>query len=238
MTTTAPIPLNRLRGRSRPGPPRLLGEIGDRLEPGVREHRQRQREHELVPRRRHAERQPARQGAAGEEQREAEHDEQQLRDEIEQRHRDPEGVEPRAPHEPRRRDQGDQHGAGDRVARMARDRVDAEREPEVVREEQRRQRDHDQVVEEEHPAGEEAREVVERNPDEGRRASRLADRRRPLRVRQRHDQEERPDDPEDRRRESERVQRDDPEGEVDRGGDLAVGDRGESRSVEGPFQAG
>jgi hypothetical protein len=42
----------------------------------------------------------------------------------------------------------------------------------------------------------------------------------------------------DRRCEAERVQCDDPEGEVDRGGDLAVGDRKERRSVEDALQAG
>ena len=47
-------------------------------------------------------------------------------------------------------------------------RVPAERVPHVVRHEERRERDHDQVVEEEHPAGEEPERVVERAADEGR----------------------------------------------------------------------
>ena len=66
-----------------------------------------------------------------------------------------------------------------------------------MRHEERRERDHDQVVEEEHPAGEEAGEVVERDADERRGAARLADRRRPLRVRERDDEEEQADDAED-----------------------------------------
>ena len=119
---------------------------------------------------------------------------------------------------------------------MARDRVDAECEAEVVREEQRRERDHDQVVEEEHPAGEEAGEVVERDPDERRSAAGLADRRRPLGVRERDDEEEQPDDAEHDGREAERVQRDDAEREVDRRRDLAVGDRRERGRVEHTLQ--
>src|SRR5581483_220273 len=113
-----------------------------------------------------------------------------------------------------------------------------DREAEIVAEEERRQRDDDQVVEEEHPAGEEAGEVVEGDADERRGAARLADGRRSLRVRERHDDEEQPDNAEHGGRQAERVQRDDPEREVDRGGDLPVGDGGERRRVERPLQAG
>jgi len=105
-----------------------------------------------------------------------------------------------------------------------------------MREEQRRQRDHDQVVEEEHPPGEEAGEVVERNPDERGCAAGRADRSRPLGIRERDDQKQEADDAEHRRREAERVQRDDPESEVDRRGDLPVRDGGERGRIEDPLQ--
>jgi len=110
--------------------------------------------------------------------------------------------------------------------------VHAEREPEVVREEEGRERDHDQVVEEERPAREEPGEVVESDPHEGRGAARLADRGRPLGVRQRHDEEEHADNAEHLRREPERMQGDDAEREVERRRHLAVRNGGEHRSVE------
>ena len=42
-----------------------------------------------------------------------------------------------------------------------------------MRDEERRERDHDQVVEEERPAGDESSRIVERPPDEGGRAAGL-----------------------------------------------------------------
>jgi hypothetical protein len=102
-----------------------------------------------------------------------------------------------------------------------------ERSREVVGKEQRRQRDHDQVVQEERPAGQEADQVVERPPDERGGAAHLRDRRRSLGVRHRHEQEEHADGEEHRGREAEGVEGDDAEREVDRRGDLAVRDREE-----------
>src|SRR5205823_936718 len=115
--------------------------------------------------------------------------------------------------------------------------LDLQRARDVVRQEERGQRDHDQVVEEQRPAGEEAEEVVERLAHEGRRAAGLRDRRGALGVRERDEQEERADEEEHDRREPERVQRDDPEGEVDRRRDLSVGDRERRRSVSRPRPA-
>ena len=126
--------------------------------------------------------------------------------------------------------------AVDQVPRVAAERVDLEGACHVVRQEQRRERDHDQVVEEERPAGEEAGEVVERAADEGRCAARLRNRGRALCVRERDDEEESADQGQHLGREAERVQRDDPEREVDRGGDLAVRDREERGRVEHPLE--
>ncbi len=221
-----------------PGPAHFLGVVRDRLEAGVREHRERQRERDLMPRRRRPERRAVRERAAGEQQREAEDDEEDLRDEIEQRNGDAEAVEPRAAREPRERDEADDDAADDHVPRMTRDRVDPERDAEVVREEERGERDDDEVVEEEDPAGDEAGEVVERDPHEGGGAAGLADRGRALGIRQRDDEEEHPDHAEHSGGEPEGVERDDAEGEVDRGGDLAVRHRREGRRVERPLQVG
>jgi hypothetical protein len=101
-----------------------------------------------------------------------------------------------------------------------------------VRQEERGERDHDQVVEEERPAGDEAGQVVDRAPNERGGAARLRQRRRRFCVRQRDEQEEQADAKENERREAERVQGDDAEREVDRRRDLAVGDREERAGVE------
>src|SRR5438876_1535494 len=132
----------------------------------------------------------------------------------------------------RERDQHDRAHRDEDVPRLAAQRVHVQRRRQVVRHEERREGDDDQVVEEERPAREEAGEVVEGDPDERRRAARLPDRGRPFGVRKRDEQEEEADEPEHERREAERVQGDDPEREVDRGGDLTVGDRGQRRGVE------
>src|SRR5439155_13328712 len=101
------------------------------------------------------------------------------------------------------------------------------------RQEERRERSDDQVVEEERPACDEAGEVVEGAPDERSRAAGLAQLGGPLGVRERDDQEEDAGGEQDLGREPERVQRDDPEREVDRRGDLAVG-HGEQRGAAEP----
>ena len=138
--------------------------------------------------------------------------------------------------EPDERDASNHEAADDDVPRP----VDLREEGagDVVRHEQRRQRDHDQVVEEQHPAGDEPPEVVERDADERGGAAGLADRRRPLRVRERDDEEEHAGGEQDERRKAQRVERDDAQGEVDRRRDLPVGDREQRRSVEDPLQAG
>ena len=75
---------------------------------------------------------------------------------------------------------------------------------EVVRDEQRGQRDHDQVVEEQRPTRDEPDEVVERPPREGLRAAGLGHRGRALGVRERDDEEEQAGEGEDDGRQAER----------------------------------
>ena len=92
--------------------------------------------------------------------------------------------------EPDGGDAEDHADGDDEIPRRLPQVGDAERGSEVVGQEDRGERDHDQVVEEERPAGQEAEHVVVRPPHERRRAAGLRDRRRPLGVRQRDDQEE------------------------------------------------
>ena len=167
----------------------------------------------------------------------AEQHEQELRRQVEPGHDETGGVELRAPHEPDGRDREDHGHRDDDVPRRVAQRLDPERRAEVVRQEDGRERDHDQVVEEERPAGEEAVDVVVGAPDERRRAAGLRERRRRLGVRERDDQEEDARAEEDERREAERIGGDDPEREVERRGDLAVGDREERRRVEHALEA-
>ena len=216
-------------------PARLLREIRDGLESRVREHRQRDREKERMPRRRGPERRSGLQCVCREEQREAEAHDQQLCAQVDERDQERPAVQPRAVDQADHCDPRDHEAADDDVPRPVHSRK--ERPGYVVRDEQRRERDHDQVVEEEDPAGDETPEVVEGDPDEGCRASGLADRRGPLGVRERDDEEQEPGREQDRGREAEGVQRDDPEREVDRRRDLAVGDREERRSAEDALQA-
>jgi hypothetical protein len=220
-----------------PGLTGLLREVGNGLEPREREHRERQRERELVPRGRDSERDAFRERVRREEEREPEHDEQELRGEVEARDGKAGAVQLRAAGEAEARDAEDDGDGDDDVPRRLPQRVDAKRRAQVVRQKQGRKRDHDHVVEEERPAGEEAERVVVGAPDEGRGAARLRDRRRALRVRERDDEKEDPRAEEDERRQAERVGGDDPEREVEGRGDLAVRDREERRCVERALEA-
>ena len=183
---------------------RLLGEVRNRLEPGVGEHRERQREREVAPVLAAREAEPVDERGRREQEREPEHDEQRLHDEVEERDGERPEVESRAPEDPDPGDHHDDRAADDRVpGRLAQGRL-AERPGEVVRHEERRERHDDEEVEEEHPSGHESGEVVERASDERRRAARLGQRRRPLRVRERDEDEHGARDEENERRQPER----------------------------------
>jgi hypothetical protein len=163
---------------------------------------------------------------------EPEGDQHELGQHVEGRHERSDRVHRRAADEPDRAHRDDHADADDDVPGVAVERTDLQGACQVVRHEERRERDHDQVVEEEHPARHEAGQVVVGPPNEGRGPARLRERRGRLRVRQRDDEEQKPDAEEHERREADGVERDDPEREVDRGGDLAVGDREERAGVE------
>ena len=100
---------------------------------------------------------------------------------------------------------------------------------EVVRHEERRDRDRDDVVEHLRPGGPERDELVERAPREARRPAGLGEEHRPLGVGRGRAGEDQPRDDEDERREPERDRRGDAERVVDRRADVPVGGREERR---------
>ena len=220
-------------GQRLAGLPRLGRVVGDRLETRVGQHRERECERQLAPARRRADLE----ALAREHEHPAEHDQEYVRRQRDPRDDDRDAVHLRAPHEPARREPEDHEHADQCVPGPPREAAPADRGADVVRREQAGERDDDQVVEEQHPAGDEAERVVERAPDERGCAAGLRDRGRSLRVRRGDDEEEGADDQQDDRCQPERVERDDAEREVQRGPDLAVGHRRERGRPEGALQA-
>ena len=221
-----------------PGPARLLGEVGHRLQARVREHRERQGKRQLGPARGRADLDTPRQGVRREEQGKAEQDDQQLRHEVEHRHADSGRVETRSPEQAHDGDGADRGYTDDDVPRVSLQCVDLQRPTEVVRQEERGEHDDDEVVEEQHPAGAEAGKVVEGLAHERGRAAGLRDRRDALRVGEGDHEEEQPRQQQHLGREPERVAGDDAQREVDRRRDLAVGDREQRRGAEDSLQRG
>ena len=93
--TTSPIAEKRL-GAASAQLARLLGQVGDGLEPRVGEHGERKREREVVPGRGDAEVGSLRERVGRDDEREAEDDEQELRREVEPGDDEAGGVELRA----------------------------------------------------------------------------------------------------------------------------------------------
>ena len=214
----------------------LGGEVGDGLEPGVREHCHRDCEGDRAPGRRGPQVGALPEVVEREEERQAEDDEQQLRGQCDACDRDREPIEARTADESNRGDDEDDSDPDEDVGRALRQSFPADRMAQVVRDEERRERDHDQVVEEDRPTRQEAQLVVERPPDERRGAAGLGKRGGSLGVRERDDQEQRADPEQDPGREAERLERDDPEREEERGRDLPEGDRGQRGSLEDALQ--
>ena len=119
-----------------------------------------------------------------------------------------------------------QDGHGDRRTLAARERVRiAEGAEQVVRQEERRERDRDHVVEHRRPAGDEPDQVVEGPAREGRRTARLGDGGPALGVGGRRQREQEAGGQEHHRRHRERIDGGQPQRVVQRAADLAVGDR-------------
>ena len=101
-------------------------------------------------------------------------------------------MQPCPPGEPHDADHRDRRDRDHDVPRPVAQRVRPERRADVVRQEQRRERDHDQVVEEERPPGHEAEQVVVRAPRERLGTAGLRDRSGSLGVRERDEAEDDP----------------------------------------------
>ena len=161
-------------------------------------------------------------------------DEQELRREVDDGERDRE-LRRLLDADDVQRHEDDDHDAphddvpGVRVQRLPEDR-------EVVRDEERRDGDGDDVDEHLRPARDEADELVERVPREARGAARLGVARGALGVGRGGRREDDAGDDEDERRQAERVERREPERVVDRGADVAVGGREERGRAEGALE--
>ena len=119
-----------------------------------------------------------------------------------------------------------------RPGEVARDRL------QVVRHRDRRQGDHDQVVDQDRPAGDEGDQLVEGVAGEGRGAAALAEHRPALDVGERGQAEEQAGGEEDQRRQPEAAVGDDAEREVDREADRRVGGGEQRRDAEAALRSG
>ncbi len=212
----------------------LLREVGDRLDPRVGDHRHRDREEELAPGRRHAPVDVLLQDRRAEDEDEADDHEQELRGEVDEREQD---VDPSGlldPDDVQQHERGDHDGADDDVPGVVPKRRPEDRE--VVRDEERRDGDRDDVVQHLGPGRPEADELVEGVAREARRPAGLRVAHRPLRVGRGGRREDDPGDDEDERGQAKRERRCDAEGVVDGRADVAVGRREERRGPEHTLQ--
>ncbi len=203
---------------------RLLGHVRDRLDPGVGDHPDRDRDQEVVPGRGNAERHVVDQRLGREHQDRADQHEQHLGHEVRDGERD---VEPGGlldPDDVDHAQHGDHADAEDDVAGRAA-QVVPEEPADVVRHEERRDGDRDRVVEHLAPGGEERPELVEGVPRERGGAAGLGVHGGGLGVGRGRQVEDHAGDQEDHRRQAEGEGRDQAERVVDRRADVAVGRR-------------
>ena len=219
------------RGDDEPGGPRdrlrgvlgLLGHVGDRLDPGVGDHPDRDPEREVAPGRGDAEVDVVDQDLRAEHQDDADPDQHDLGGEVGDRE---DQVEFRRLLGAADVDQGegaDQHRAGDHVARRVPERLPED--VQVMGHEVGRDRDRDRVVQHLAPGGDEADELVEGVAGEARGAAGLRVHHGRLGIGGGGRGEDQPGDHEGDRREAEGEGGGDAERVVDRGADVAVGGR-------------
>ncbi len=122
-------------------------------------------------------------------------------------------------------EQRDDDQAAEDVVGVVLERAESGERAEVVRHEERRDRDREDVVEAQRPAGEERDDVVEGVARERGGAARFGEHRGALGVRFGGQREQTAGEHEHQRREPERVRGDEAERVVDRGADVAVGGR-------------
>ena len=218
-------------GTSLAGVARLLGHVRDGLDPGVGDHRDREREDQLREARRHAEVDLVDQHRRVEDQHRAEHDQRDLgargRASARKMFSLADSPSPRMLSSGEQRDHRD--AADDVPGRVAQRR---EERAEVVRHEEGADRDREDVVERQRPAGEERDDLVEGVAGEGGGAARLGEHRRALGVGLRGEGEQAAGEDEDHRRQAQRVGGDQAERVVDRGADVAVGGGEQPRDAD------
>ena len=152
---------------------------------------------------------------------EAEGDDRELAEEVDDREHEVDGYRVLDPADVDEREQRDDDGGAGDVPRRALEAVPGDA-PGVVRREERRDRDRDDVVEHLRPGREERPLLVEGAAREQRRATRLGVHRGRLGVGRGGAVEQRAGQQEDERREARRKGRDEPERVVDRRADVAV----------------
>src|SRR6266540_1423804 len=147
--------------------PSLLRKVGNGLDSCVSDYPDRNREEEVRPNRRHSERDVARQNVRVEDEREADHYEEKLRREIDYREADVQARRLAQADDVQPNEEDDHHGPPDDVPGVFSQRPPKDRE--VVGDEERRDRDGDDVVEHLRPGGPEDRgdpkRVVDRRAD-------------------------------------------------------------------------
>ena len=215
---------------------RLLRHVRDRLDAGVGNHRHRDRDHEVVPAGRDAEVDVGLQHVRREHRDQADRDQQRLRAQVGQRQEDVEAGRLLHAHDVQRHQQQHYDRAAVDVVGVG---VQVPARPElgqVVRHEDRRDRDRDGVVQHLRPAGEERDRLVEGVPRERRRAAGLGEPGGGLRVGDGREEEDGARDEERDRGQAQRVGGDQAQRVVDRRPDVAVGRREQRRRPEDSVQ--
>ena len=214
---------------------RLLGEGRDGLDARVRDHRNRDREQEMPPRRSDSPVQVRREDDVRmEDEREADHHEQQLRGEVDDGEEDVQARGLADPDDVQHHEQRDDAHSADDVPRVLAQRAPEDRE--VVRHEERRDGDRDDVVQHLRPRCPEGHELVERVAREARGAACLRVAHRSFRVRRSGGGEDETADDEDERCQPERDSGDEAERVVDRRAHVSVRRREERRRPEHAFE--
>ena len=213
--------------------PHLARQSGGGLQARERDRGDRQGEDESRPRRRAAEMDRPKQRVRVEEQRQAEHDDQQLQQEIaDHQHCDPPGTTTAET-----ADVGEHHPRDERQRQQQRLGPVAQRMPEHAQVLGRRvggDGDQDRVVQQDRPTGDEADELVERVSREHGRSTAILVQGRALDVGERGEREEQRGEQEHERRQAEGVTGDHAQREVDRAGKRRVDDREQPGRADAP----
>ena len=211
---------------------RLLGHVRHGLDPRVRKHRQRQGEDQFFPRRHAAEVHLVDQQRGVEHQHEPDPDQQDLRAQVGDGKDEVEFGRLAQAADVQRHQQPHDDQAAEDVVGVVLERVQARKRAQVVRHEERRDGDREDVVQAQGPAGEERHDIVERVARERRGAAGFREHGRALGVRFGRQREQPAGEQEDQRRQAERMGGDESERVVDRRADVAVGRSEQARHAD------